>query len=175
MELFIAAVVCLVLALSVRAYIRWFYAGTVRDARFETWCQRGSMLIAVQTNDARTVMRTLREAIDVAQAREIVNRHGPWPWQCYVVSVEAVQCANDVVTVVTRGCRLARGKRASATRTDVESIWRSVLRHDAQRVDSVWLAPALHTERAARRPDGWQVGADGDPVPLIGRPAWLLA
>jgi hypothetical protein len=177
LEPIIGFILCGVVVAATWAYMRWWHVEAKPDIPFEKWAATRPMLAALRCPPGRSVdaLYLVRQRLG---AGEFVNPDGGWPWQHYIVTLEAWRPNEDVVGLRLVGLKRSRGK---ATRPPFGKWFMGLGPLLGTNVSTVWLhgkvrhtgsLPAADRERvswAGRFDGGGKLGLQA----MIGLPPWV--
>jgi hypothetical protein len=176
LEPIIGFLICGVLLLLTPIYLRYFHTEAERVPEFERWIESHPLVLAFECPEGGSVdvLYALRSSLKNGEFR---NPSGGYPWQHYVITLEARQLENGVVGLFAMAARPLK----EIDRAPIFSPWLDALAHDlSSRVNGVWMHGRLKSPGigvvADRERMGWsiQFGDAGVRVePMIGHPTWL--
>jgi hypothetical protein len=176
LEPIIGFLICGALLLFSRFYLAYFHSEAERQPEFEQWIAGQPLVMALQCESGRgvEVLYRLRAGLG---GGEFQNPAGGYPWQHYVVRLEARRLTDDVVVLYAVDAH----PRRERDRSPVLSAWLEALAPVlGPDVASAWMHGRLRGPRlgvsADRERVGWSArftDAGLELEPMIGQPAWL--
>lgn len=178
MEVIVGLVLCAVVSLGVSIYLRYFATEGARNRPFENWCRSKPLIMAIrcQSDCGVDVYERLRYHIEPNPY--FANSQGRYPWQHYVVRVDARRHHDDVVLLYVTACRQPKLRE---NRPDLPKAIDAFGQEVSELVDEVWLHGQLHTvnRRVGFEKENMAWLGDFDPSgqlsvsAMIGQPVWL--
>jgi len=175
-EPIVGFLLCGALALFLPLYLKHLHREAAPDPAFEAWVAQRPLVAALRGRPGAGVDLLYRVRAQLGPG-EFYNPLGGYPWQHYVVTLEARQLADGVVGLYPVAARLGREKDLRP-RLDgwLDQLFRDALGPS----EGVWLHARLRRRTSAalaREGLGWtgSAAADGhlELTPAIARPAWL--
>jgi hypothetical protein len=177
MEPIIAFVMCGVIFVVTRVYLRYVQKEAAPHPEFEKWIAGRPLVAALRVRPGTEVeaVFTVRALLGKA---EFFNPGGGYPWQHYIVTFTAKELGGGVVGVFATHAAVAR---VTAKRPDFETILTGIGR-EVTTLDEIWLHGWTKTPGIGHVADRHRMSWCGaftetgalDVTAMIGQPPWLV-